>query len=443
MKRFFVLAIIMATMLACSFSIVNDLIPTQTNSKSSPTQPSGTPQSLEVVQSSMDRIQEQVIALRRLDSTSKVERALLTPEELRQKVITEFFGDYTDEEQAADLRELALLGLLVPDFDLHQFYVDLYSEQVAGYYDPKTKEMYVISGESFNGPEKMTYAHEYTHVLQDQTWDMENGLNVNDENCRKDTEYCAGVNALIEGDASLTEGLWYWSDATEEDQQQLQDQLSAVYPVYESAPDYMKEDFLFPYDKGYAFVESLFENGDFTEIDKAYQNPPVTTEQILHPSSYPNDVPIHVLLPDLTTTLGSGWEESTRNVMGEWYTYLILAFGRDAHWRLDDAVAQRAAAGWGGDAYLVYWNPEKLQSAFMMRSTWDTMQDADEYWDALVDYCKLRWGKTSNNNVGFTQEWLEAEEGYITIRRNGNDILWLISPDKATAVGMIYAISDF
>ncbi len=442
MKRFLVLAIIMTTMLSCTFSIVNDLVPTQTGAKSSPTHSAGTTQSLDALQSSMDRIQEQVIALRGLNPTSNVERALLTPEELRQKVITEFFGDYTDEEQAADLRELTLLGLIAPDFNLHQFYIDLYSEQIAGYYDPKTKEMYVITGEAFNGPEKMTYAHEYTHVLQDQIWDMENGLNVNDENCRKDTEYCAGVNALIEGDASLTEGLWYWTDATQEEQQQLQDQLTTVYPVYESAPDYMKQDFLFPYDKGYAFVESLFGNGDFTKIDKAYQNPPVTTEQILHPSSYPNDVPIKVQLPDFTNTLGSGWVESTRNVMGEWYIYLILAFGRDAHWRLDDTVAQHASAGWGGDTYLVYWNPEKQQSAFIMRSTWDTMQDADEYWDALVNYSKQRWGKPTNIE-GYIQEWLSAEEGYVTIRRNGNDILWLISPDKASAENMVSAISDF
>jgi hypothetical protein len=121
---------------------------------------------------------------------------------------------------------------------------------------------------------------------------------------------------------------------------------------------------------------------------------------------------------------------------------LILAFGRDARWRLEDSIAQRAAAGWGGDTYLVYWNPEKLQSAFIMRSTWDTMQDADEYWNALVDYSKARWGKPTNVE-GFAQEWLSADEGYVTIRRNGNDIIWLISPDKTTAERMISGIPDF
>jgi hypothetical protein len=70
---------------------------------------------------------------------------------------------------------LSLLGLLPPDFDLKNFYNQLYSEQIAGFYDSETGEIYVVKGETFGISEKMTYAHEFTHVLQDQTFGFEEG----------------------------------------------------------------------------------------------------------------------------------------------------------------------------------------------------------------------------------------------------------------------------
>ena len=124
----------------------------------------------------MDKIEREVIEIRGLQPTHEIERALLSSDQLRENVINDFFGDYTAEDAADDHTELVLLGLISEDFDIYQFYIDLYSEQVAGYYDQETKKMFVVSNESFGGVEKMTYAHEYTHVLQDQAYDLENGL---------------------------------------------------------------------------------------------------------------------------------------------------------------------------------------------------------------------------------------------------------------------------
>ena len=104
------------------------------------------------VSNQMDKIQEQVIELRGLASTGPVRRSLLTQEELRQHVVNDFLKDYTQAESQKDALVLAALGLLTPDFDLYDFYVELYSEQIAGFYDDETNEMYVIQGEGFLGP---------------------------------------------------------------------------------------------------------------------------------------------------------------------------------------------------------------------------------------------------------------------------------------------------
>ena len=112
-------------------------------------------------------------------------------------------------------------------------------------------------------------------------------------------------------------------------------------PVYDSAPYYMQKDFYFPYETGLAFVEHLYNEGGWNAIAAAYDDPPITTEQVIHPESYPSELPIDVLAPDYTSILGADWREMTRNVMGEWYIYLILAAGENALVRLDEETASQ------------------------------------------------------------------------------------------------------
>jgi hypothetical protein len=433
MKRKIALTIIALALMACSLPFSLTSTPTQSG-------PTATPLSEDQV---MDQIQSQVIAIRKIQPSGPVTRALLTPAQLRDKVINDFFKDYTAADEKKDLRELSFVGLLNSDFNLHQFYIDLYSEQIAGYYDPETKDMYVVSGEAFKGPEKMTYAHEYTHVLQDQNYDLLNGLKDNPDYCKDHTEYCAAVDAMIEGDATITESQWFLLNATQQDQQDIASFYGSLQsPVYDSAPAFMKEDFLFPYSQGKDFVQYLLNQGKVTKVTEAYKNPPVDTEQILHPELYPSDTPVEVALPNYESILGSGWVEETRNVMGEWYIYLIFADGINPKFQLDKSTAQTAAAGWGGDTYLLYWNENLQKGAFIMRSQWDTMNDADQYWDALVNYATQRWGSPYQKQ-GYTLSWKDSTNGSITIKRNGNDVLWLIAPDDATTAKLINGVPDF
>ncbi len=334
---------------------------------------------------------------------------------------------------------MAAFGLLPPAFDLYNLFINLYSEQVAGYYDPETKEMFVIQADKLTGTEKMTYAHEYTHVLQDQNWDMENGLKSNDEYCETHTEYCAGVQALVEGDASLTEQYWFFQDATEQDQKDVQDFYgSYTSPIFDATPYYLQKDFIFPYDQGLSFVQYLFDAGGWSAVDKAYENPPSSTEMILHPEKYPSDTQVDVPLKDVTTALGPGWEESTRNSMGEWYFSLILSAGDLESARLDEETAKAAAAGWAGDTYTVNWNESSRQLAVIMRSRWDSTRDADEFWKAISEYGQKRWGKPANKSSE-SLTWENTADHFVRIYRDGGDIWWIIAPDQASAEKMASA----
>jgi len=378
----------------------------------------------------IDLIQSQVIQERGLQPDHPVPVVLLSPDELRQNVVNDFFADYTDEKVSDDVLELSTIGLLEPNFDLRTLYVNLLSEQIAGYYDNETGEMFVVQGQGFQGPERLTYSHEFTHVLQDQNYNIQKGLNYNDDACEVDTERCAGIQSLLEGDATLSQTFWYQNFATNQDKQQISDFYNSLKsPVYDSAPAFLKDDFVFPYDQGATFVQDIYSQGGWSAVDAVYKNPPVSTEQILHPSLYPSDKPIPVTLPDLTTTLGSGWREVSRNQMGEWYTYLILARGENANARLDDSSAQSAAAGWGGDNYVVLHNDTTGQTAFVMKTVWDTANDASEFASAFGKYASTRFGITATKQ-GNTTIWT-YDGGMTSLDLTGETTIWITAPDQA------------
>jgi hypothetical protein len=396
--------------------------------------------------SQMDAIQNQVIQIRRLIPTHALQRATLSNSQLHDQVIQKFFKDYTRDKSKDDVTELSLLGLLNPGFDLYDLYINLYSEQIAGFYDPETKEMFVVQGDQFGGLQRMNYAHEFTHALQDQVYDLRNGLRFKDEFCKQNSEYCNGVDALIEGDATFTEQLWFLEDATQNDRAQVQDFYGSYKsPVFDSAPAYLKKNFLFPYKQGMEFVQSLYDRGGYTAVDAAFKRPPVDTEQILHPDLYPADQPAKVSLPDFLPALGGlggVWREIDRNELGEWQTYLVLSSGADVKYQLPDSQARSAAAGWGGDSLVVYRQDASQTGALVLKSSWDTAKDSDEFWRAVQDYARKRWGAPSYSSSN-RLEWAATPNGAVLIGQSGSDTLLLIAPDMDMASKLLDQLAEF
>lgn len=380
----------------------------------------------------MEQIEAQVIELRGLQPSGSVTRALLTRDQLRQKIGTDFFEDYSPEEAQEDAVVLSALGLLQPGFDMFTFYQDLLSEQIAGQYDHKNKEMDIVQGFGFGGPERLTYAHEYSHALQDQNFDIEDGLNYTNEACEEDSERCAAIQALLEGDSSMLELVWFSNYATQQDMIDIQEFYTEYEsPIYDTAPDFLREDFIFPYIYGQTFVEYLFNLGGWQAINNAYKNVPVSTEQILHPERYPADKPEIVELPDFMPILGEGWRELDRGVMGEWYTFLILAHGLNPEARLNESESKTASDGWGGDEYLVYYDDQNGNIVLVMHTSWESVNDATQFYNAFQKHSTDRFGAPSNlqnNRIGWTHEG-----GYTELSTQNQFTTWVLAPDEAIA----------
>ena len=363
---------------------------TQAPESASPTEPGLDPE----IVAQMDRIEEQVSILRQLDIETRIPRKILSNAELKDRVLNDFLEEYEKEDEIEDVKVLNLFGLLPKEFDLLDLYLDLYSEQIGGFYDTEEKTMYVVSDAGFGGMERSTYAHEYVHVLQDEHFGFEEKLNFNDEACEEDSERCAAIQSLIEGDAMLTQNLWLQNYATQQDYQDLQAFYSSYQsPILDNAPEYMKVDFTFPYLYGAQFVQTLYSKGGYELIDKAFgEQQPVSSEQILHPESYPDEAPNNPILPDLAAGLGEKWETREENTLGEWYTYLVLAKGYESSYRLQDGIAFAAAEGWGGDRYVVLRNESSGEYLVATVFNWDDSADASEALKAFQNYSNLRFG---------------------------------------------------
>ena len=329
-------------------------------------------------------IEEQVIGIRGLQPTAAVEPKVLDDAGIKKYVADSFAKDNPTDVIDANERLLKAFDLLPEDASLSKLYVDLLGSQVAGLYSPDDKSLYVVSRSGNLGPaEKTTFAHEFTHALQDQNFDL--GTLKLDEIGSGDRSL--GRLALAEGDAVLSQSAWqtqYLSQAElfELIAQSANDPSSAQLL---SMPAVLRDSLLFPYTTGLSFVSTLQSGGGWAAVNDAYRRPPASTEQIIHPEKYDAaEAPIGVELPnDLATRLGSGWKVALEDSFGEFQMGVWLR----GNTSINAGVANQAAAGWGGDRVVVVDGPNGVWGV-ALRTVWDTVGDAAQFETAatsLVD----------------------------------------------------------
>ena len=329
-----------------------------------------------------DRIAAEVAEVRELPFTSDVPEAFLSPAELRRRLTSDLATDYPTEEMVADQRALEAFGLVPEGTDLGDLILDLLGEQIAGFYDPETDEMYVISDEpELDAVAEFTYAHEVVHALQDQAFDLERVQAATADGT--DDDASLAVTALIEGDA-MVGSLEYVLDHPV-----LLAQLalaeSGDTTQLDNAPPIITRTLIFPYLAGQEFVAELRDEGGWEAVNAAFADPPASTEQILHPEKYleaERDEPTAVGLPDLASALGPGWARAEENAFGEFQTAVVLAAeeaGQGIGSELPDA-AEDAAAGWDGDRYAIWANGEL--DVVVWVSVWDDADEAAEFAEA-------------------------------------------------------------
>jgi hypothetical protein len=335
-------------------------VPSATPLASAATAQPSRPAASEDLLTAIDRIEEQVTQLRELPAANIGPPQILTRAELA-KVLPGLI------EPALDNTTLRALGLLDAKQDIVALTEQLYEAQVAGFYDFDTKRMVVVTDVGLSPAAEITYAHEYTHALQDASFDS----SAAQKSVAGQRDRELALLGLEEGDATTSMVLWAVAHLTPDE---LAGVVQAPVPDMTGIPAWMVRLLEFPYLSGAEFVGQLYASGGWDRVDAAYHDLPASTEQILHPEAYGKHETPDVVQPlDLARGMGGSWVPASETTLGEaWMGIWLEGIG------VATATADQAAAGWGGDQLSVVTGPGGAW-ALGWRIAWDTPKDATEF----------------------------------------------------------------
>lgn len=369
-----------------------------------------------------------------------------------------------DDEDAKRLERseivLKKFGLLPRDFDLHAFLIQLLQEQVAGYYDVKTKSMYLLDWLSADS-QKPVLAHELTHALQDQnfdlkTWEAPKAAKHNDkeEFTFDEDEAATARSAVAEGQGMVTlvDYMLRGTGHTLADAPQVATMMrssmtgNSGYPLLEKAPLMIRESLVFPYGDGLAFEAALLEKGKDIAFSGAFRRPPQNTHEVLDVASYLHATPARwLVLPDLHTELGSVYEKYDEGSIGQLDTRILV------EQYADKDTAAKMAESWKGGVYYAAGNKDSrlkgsARIGLVYLSRWATEEAADQFAKIYADYLPKRYAKATAIAVKDVKcsppddcdaknvHAFSTEEGEVWIQRvDGSGVLISEGFDIATA----------
>ncbi|HKW74501.1 MAG TPA: hypothetical protein VJN64_03180 [Terriglobales bacterium] len=374
-----------------------------------------------------------------------------------EKFITERFKDDVDRIRF-ERSELVLkkFGLLPRTFDLHSFLIKLLTEQVAGYYDEKTKTMNLLD---WIAPDmqKAVMAHELTHALQDQSYDLEKmsrheeaiekkglddlkGLIEEDEQSTCRSAVMEGQGMIVLVDYMLQPvGKSVQSAPQIVEMMQSSMEKDKNSPVFESAPELLQDELIFPYRQGMNFIkELLLVGGKKLAYTGVLDRMPQTTREILEPKEYlaGHRVP-PLYLPDVSF-LKKDYEPYDAGAVGEFDVNVILKI-YDA-----EKVANYLSPEWRGGAYYAAGRkgvtPADKNSTghigLYYISKWSGSAPAQEFARIYASSLPQRYKQLQHQPADPAQPGLDrytSSDGPIYIQQKGNMVIAVESfePDNA------------
>ena len=343
-----------------------------------PPEPTATRQPIPpALQGQIDQIEAEASDLRGLRPLDDVSENFMTRPQFREYFKKEMMGDVSLDEARDYLQELWLLRLVAtPSIDFYDVSADLYSDGILGFYDHRMKELFVITDKLKLDPEaQVTLAHEFVHSLQDQHYKLKKIWPTESTNW----DQSMAVRSLVEGDATLSGYAWAAIYMNGRDYKSLFDGKQLSKDVENRTPPYLGISTIFPYTAGTAFVAQLMQVGRFSTVNLSLQDPPRSTEQIMHPEKFlqtPIDQPKDVKLPDLMPALGEPWKLKETNTLGEFEFNIMLSENGAGD-------PDKGADGWGG-AKFAYYQLEH-EGLTYASTVWDTEKDAEEFYGATYE----------------------------------------------------------
>jgi len=301
--------------------------------------------------------------VRQLDATRPVPGVRLGRGALIERVKEHVARELPPKAIRNEGLELQLFGFLPTGFDYEAAEYQLLQEQLAGYYEPADRTMYLAS-DLHDDEADATLAHELVHALQDQHWDLESRSRYRPG----EGDRSEAVSALAEGDA--TSAMYdmivprvLGAGATALDVPDIAAQIreGVSQGPGAKAPSVMRSSLAAPYIYGTLFVNALRRKGGWAAVDRAWEDPPTTSEQVLHVDKWLAHEPAKAVSAPTIAALGPGWEIIDEDSEGE-----LGARTAFEEW-VPLAEAAEVSAGWGGDRGVLVANGDRAAFGWRMR----------------------------------------------------------------------------
>jgi hypothetical protein len=323
-------------------------------------------------------IERKTAAIRGLRARRPIAKGVLSRDAILARVEQKLASEYTPEEIGAEAALLKRLGLVPAALDYKAAVLELMKDQVAGYYDPVERKLHLADWVPLSLQDP-ALAHEICHALQDQHF----GLRKLVKPLKDDTDRQLARAALVEGDCT---GVMIEYAIAPRDLGALEGpggralrQLVAAggTPKFKAAPRYLREVLLFPYTAGLSLIQRVRATHPWSTVSTMFKRLPASTEQVLHPEKYwSNEQPVRITARPLPAL--ADHELVKTDVLGEFQLGVYLGLG------VEESVAQRAAAGWGGDLIAAYRRKGAPAAPLVLvhLASWDSEADALEFANA-------------------------------------------------------------
>jgi hypothetical protein len=387
-----------------------------------------------------------------------VKRRLITREEVEKYILEKFHDDKDAKRMQREEIVLKKFGLLDRDFQLQPFLVSLLKEQIAGYYDNKTKTVNLLDWVS---PEeqKPVIAHELTHALQDQHTDLDRwepdepdtiSKDVTEDNRRLEVdERDTARDAVLEGQAMAVyldytlkpvgKSLLTSPDVMRTPKEDLD--AAGSSPVMARAPLLLQQSLLFPYRDGLGFEQRLLKDkGAKYAFGGVLDRPPSTSYEIMNPRAYERSATVPLLhMPDVHTLLDAGYQPYDVGVMGELDVRILteLFGGPDA--------AAMFTPQWRGGLYYAVQSRKAVTAeqqaatssvALLYLSAWRGEGSAREFAKLYGRELSKKYSGVVRDHTAESsgdEQVYNGSEGPILIVRQGNQVFVSESFDLTTA----------
>ncbi len=392
------------------------------------------PETLQSLLDRADAIFQQMSEITGLPIKAPLQRKIIDRAQMKEFLTTTLHRENSPHDIHVQEAALKAFGIVSSDFDLSKFLVTLYTEQAAGVYDLYTKTMYIASWVEPDMQETVL-AHELTHALEDQSFDLKKLLH----GARDSDDATSARQALSEGHATaamMQHMLGSMSLAEVPSVAPLMDQAlhqMKDYPVFTSAPFFFRYQALFPYSQGAGFVQAGIKRGGWQELVRVFQNPPSTTREIFDPPAYYDHEPQdRVKLPHPPALSGAkDLSFLAENAMGELGYYALLGQ------LISEEEAKKVVPSWRADHYLVYENSRTHRYTLISRTRWGNSESALAFFRSYLTILKTKYpGLTPDQHSGEDLFLASAANGQIVVMRRGADCVWAegVPPAKSDSV---------